>query len=140
MVSCRSDLSIPSQTMQLSLCLKFSVIKILCSPETQGEGLRLSLSVHISMTTHKCTCTQTHSHKQSRTLQKKRGSRATVYTVREEIVKNVSLLGGLFWSESVCQSETNRFRYYLHTIHTYYTYIYLFKCIRMTMTTGKPGL
>lgn len=85
--------------------------------------------MHICMTTHKCTCTQTHSHKQSRTLQQKRGSQATVYTVREEIVKNVSLLGGLFWSESVCQSETNRFRYYLHTIHTYidtiHTYMYL---------------
>lgn len=96
-VSRRSDLTTPSQTMQLSLCLNFSVIKILCSPETQGEGLRLSLSrAHTHDNTQVHVHTDTQTHKQSRSLQQKRGSQATVYTVGEEIVNNVSLLGGYF--------------------------------------------
>lgn len=68
------DLSIPSQTMQLSMCLCISAIKILRSPETQGEGPRLSLSrAHMPVQ-------QTHT--QSRSLQQKEEARL-LYTQSE---------------------------------------------------------
>lgn len=124
-VSCRSDLSIPSQTMQLSLCLNFSVIRILCSPETQGEGLRLSLSrahMHDNTQVHVHTDTLTQTIQKSITEKRKPG-----YCIhREEIGKNVSLLGGYFGVNLFAgQRQTHSGITCILYIHIYILYIHI---------------
>lgn len=100
------DLSIPSQTMQLSMCLCISAIKILRSPETQGEGPRLSLSRAHMPVQH------THTHNPE-AYNRKRKPGYCIHSQRGNC-KNVSLFGGY----SVCQSETNTFLNNLHTLYS----------------------
>lgn len=92
------------------MCLCISVIKILCSPETQGKGPRLSLS---------CA----HMHGNKKTIQKpgtERGSQATTYTSREEIVNTVFLFGGSFGVHLFAsQTQTNFCTTYIHSIQAH---------------------